>query len=682
MTARPLVLALLTAACTGPRDPSPIDPADGAEALFDVDGAFWEAPFPSDHRVREDTRRVDLSAFPNPNDAGIVRNLLSLLDGTAQGFAVSGVISVPFAGAVDPTRLPTLLGSLEEDAEVFLMDVTDAADAGQRWPIDVGVRDLVSVYAPAHAVVALPVQGVPLPSRRRMALVVYRTLRDTTGELLATSRPVEALVAGDTPNGWRDDVVEQYRGALDVLGEQGVNLARIAGLTVFTTGDPLRDMDGIRATVEASSLRIAGSLVGPTVYDDYCAYELEVAVPHFQHGTPPFATEGGGFQFEPDGELIASPDLPELEARLFVTVPRVAAAAGAFPTVVFVRTGGGGDVPLVNRSVHGEDGADVAGAGYAADFARHGWAGVQLDGPLGGPLRNPDGADEQFLVFNVNNPLALRDTLRQSALELAILPSFVRSFRLDNSGGACPGVGAAPRLGTEHLALFGHSMGATIAPFAAALQPDYDALILSGAGGSWIENIVHKQAPVNVRPLAASMIGETEEQLDAFHPVLSLLQWAGEPADPPIVADRLVRSVPEGEDARHVLMFQGLLDTYIPPPVANPMTLALGLDRAGDVLDTDFPYRPLADVMPLRGLNDRPLPAGLNVVVDELDTVTAVVVQHAEDGLENGHEVAYQLGAARHQVGCFLEGLVADVPIVAAPGDVGGPCPEPPGDAE
>ena len=57
-------------------------------------------------------------------------------------------------------------------------------------------------------------------------------------------------------------------------------------------------------------------------------------------------------------------------------------------------------------------------------------------------------------------------------------------------------------LDLNELILMGHSMGATIAVPVLAIEPRYQAAILSGAGGSYIENIVHKQSPVEVRPLA------------------------------------------------------------------------------------------------------------------------------------------------------------------------------------
>ena len=74
-------------------------------------------------------------------------------------------------------------------------------------------------------------------------------------------------------------------------------------------------------------------------------------------------------------------------------------------------------------------------------------------------------------------------------------------------------------------------------------------------------------------------------------PALSMLQWALEPADPPTYG-----ALAKG----HVLMFQGVVDHYILPPMANAASLSLGLDLAGDELDRQsvelLGFTPFGDV--------------------------------------------------------------------------------------
>ena len=243
-----------------------------------------------------------------------------------------------------------------------------------------------------------------------------------------------------------------------------------------------------------------------------------------------------------------------------------------------------------------------------------------------------------------------------SAVELVRLPDVLESLELDTSD--CPGAAPLSRLAIDdRLTLMGHSMGATIAPLVVAEEPRYRALILSGAGGSYIENIVHKRSPLEVRPIAEALLGypAAGASLHVHDPVLSLLQWAGEGADPPVYADRLKNL--------HVLMMQGIVDTYILPSIANATSLSMGLDLAGPALDSGHPgltgFIPLADQLFLSGGTQLSLPVSQN-----RGEWTRVVVQHPEDGVEDGHEVVFQVSAARSQYGLFLESLSQGTPTV------------------
>jgi len=352
---------------------------------------------------------------------------------------------------------------------------------------------------------------------------------------------------------------------------------------------------------------------------------------------------------------------------MVLTLPRAPMPSGGFPVVLFSRTGAGGDRPLVDRGRRTEPGgpAVTPGSGPAQEFARAGFAAVSVDGPHGG-LRNVTGGDEQFLVFNFLNPAALRDNVRQSALEL-VLQAYVLG-RLTVNALDCPGLAAGSgmdpvRLDTSRLMVMGHSMGATILQPALQVEPMFRGAILSGAGGSYLENLIHKKSPIHVKPLAELILGYPAKgrELTEHDPVASLVQWAGEPADPPVYNALLVAEGPGRMP--HILMLQGIVDTYIPPPVANATSLSLGLDLAGEALDAGHPglrdVRPLVDLLPLSGRQRIDLPAAENRVAAGQEPVTAVVVQHPEDGVEDGHEVVFQTEPPKLQYRCFLETFAA-----------------------
>jgi hypothetical protein len=221
-------------------------------------------------------------------------------------------------------------------------------------------------------------------------------------------------------------------------------------------------------------------------------------------------------------------------------------------------------------------------------------------------------------------------------------------------------------------------MGATILQPALLYEPRFRAAILSGGGGSYLENLMHKESPIEVKPLAELILGypARHRELTEYDPVLSLVQWASEPADPPVY--NLLLSGRSG-GGPHLLMLQGIVDTYIPPPVANASSLSLGLDLAGESLDALHPelrgLRPLEDLLPFSGREKIGFPVSGNLTAPGSEPRTAVVVQHPEDGVEDGHEVVFQTDPPKFQIRCFLESFAGGVPRVPRPGDPGNACP-------
>jgi hypothetical protein len=302
----------------------------------------------------------------------------------------------------------------------------------------------------------------------------------------------------------------------------------------------------------------------------------------------------------------------------------------------------------MDRGPRDTDGRSAAGTGIARELAQAGYVGLSVDGPLGG-RRNLAGWDEQTAIFNLLNPVAMRDNVRQSALELVLFAHALDALLLDAS--ACDGASPEVRVDPSPV-LIGHSTGATIAPLAAAASPRFDAMVLSGAGSSWVRQVVYKESPAPLRSLAEILFEYWPARtLHEHDPMLGLLQWAGEPADPMVYA-------PDLRD-RHVLVFQGVVDTYIPPPIANPTALSLGLDLAGPALDEGIAARSFSDDLALVGgaRHDLPVRGGASGRL-------GVVTQLPEDGIEDGHEVLFQRDDARRQLTHFLESLADGDPVL------------------
>jgi len=634
---------------------------------------FYAAPFPSAD-LQDDDGHLDLTGFPNRDAIVILAQAIGLGETDMDGAGVNSGVYFRLTGSVETATLPTLHESVEVTSPVFLMDVTPGSpDYRQRVPITVDYRDDGGRFGAQRQLSVLPLQGAPLRPHTWYAAVVMRDVTDPQGRRLAAAPAMSELRAGRSPEGLTGAAAEAYRDGLAELDAAGVEPSEIAGMAVFRTADPLSQ---IRAVLQDALSQPRPQPNFPLalveVFDELCTFHTTIDLPVYQQGEPPYTALGGRWAFDAQGAPVLQ---TWEEANLWITLPRQAPPSGGVPAAVFIRTGGGGDRPLVDRGVHGEPHGPALepGTGPALYFARAGYAGISVDGPHGG-LRNVTGGDEQFLMFNITNPEALRDNIRQSAVELMLLAHVLETVTLDASG--CPGAdtGAPVSLDLTHLALMGHSMGATIAPLVLALEPRYKAVVLSGAGASWIENLMYKQSPLNVRDLAELLLNYEPGELHRHDPALSILQWAADSADP-LSYLRLALAEPQGRDPVQVLMLQGIVDTYIMPPIANAMSLGLGLDLAGPPLDGDHPelagygFEPLESLLPLLGRSIILLPAEANRTVDGYGEVTAVVVQHPEDGIEDGHEVVFQTELPKIQYQCFLKTLRTGTGYVPAAAD-------------
>src|SRR5262249_53506066 len=134
--------------------------------------------------------------------------------------------------------------------------------------------------------------------------------------------------------------------------------------------------------------------------------------------------------------------------------------------------------------------------------------------------------------------------------------------------------------------------------------------------------------------------------------------------------NRRILTEPQGAE-HHVLMVQGIVDHYILPPMSNATALSMGLDLAGDALDSGSKalsgFSPFLSVAPLAGRGQKAYPASGNFDPSGLGPRTAVMVQRPEDGILDGHLVLFQEDGPKYQMKCFLESFAKGVPVVPAP---------------
>jgi hypothetical protein len=691
VSARAVVLgaAALTCGCShSPSDqPAPKAPAPAGTTevmmSFARSNGFYDAPFPSDD-LRASDGTINLNAFPNPYNVSLMVQAKALASQLGT-FATSGGVFLQTTAAVDPTSLPDVNTSITAKASVFLLAVDPAApDYLKRIPVEATFEADAGPFGALNLVELVPIQGTPMRANERYAAVVTTAVKDMKGAALTASPEMTALAKGEPPSTMSAPAKQTYAAALAALAKAGVASDSVVGLAAFTTGDPTAQFGVFLKDILSRPLPVPDTQFAPTdQYDDYCVFQSTIPMPDYQSGTPPFTNDGGAWLVDP---TTGKPVFQRFEeARIEVTIPRTTMPDAGYPIVLFIRTGAGGDRPLVDRGPQGVTNGPplVPGTGPALYFAHAGFAGISPDGPLGG-LRNTTNANEDFTIFNVFNAVALRDNVRESALELAMFAHVIPTISFDaiTCAGAKTSSGSTiVKFDASHLALMGHSMGSTISPLAMAFEPSFGSLILSGAGGSWIENVVYKQLPLDVPGLLDSVFQYNSDgrTLTEHDPAATMFQWAIESADPQVYDHLIIDEPLPGSHARNVLMVQGIVDHYILPPIANTTTLTVGLDLVSQPLDQINPalstYTPVLDLLPLVGHGQIALPATGNVTGGDGTKVTAVLMQQLGDGIEDGHEVVFQTDPPKHEYQCFLASSLKGTPTAQVIGDTDAGCP-------
>jgi pimeloyl-ACP methyl ester carboxylesterase len=682
----PVVASIAFAACSStPLQPEAkhFVPTSGTVNMLFQRAGFYDAPFPSDDLVRSDGT-IAIDAFPNPAGIPLV-TMTKAMAGTSHGFALEGAVFFTLTAPVSTAKLPTMADTVSASASVFLMNVgSTSPDYLKRIPLKVQFEIDGGPYGAPNLLSLLPLQGTPMRPRTAYAAVV------TTALGVAASAEMTAIATGTPPAGLSPAAFREYESALAALDKAGVAASSIAGLAVFTTDDPTAQQPLVYAAATANVPTPDRPFQRTDVYDSYCVYESTLPMPDYQAGQYPYNFEcatadplckqaGGGWVFDAAGQPVLQ---RHEEAGMVVTIPRAPMPAAGWPIAHFIRTGGGGSRPLVDRGPEASNGAPpiIPGTGPALWFAMAGFAGAEVDGPHEN-LRNLTNENEDFLMFNVFNPPALRDNIRESGVEYGLLAEVLKTLTLDVSD--CPGTTGPAHFDASHFALMGHSMGATIAPLAAAYEPLYRAVVASGSGASWIENVIWKQQPLDIRGVIGVLLGYSQQKraLNDDDPILTLFQWAEEPADSDMYSRELIAEPSKDMPPRHWLMEQGIVDHYILPPIANAMSLSLGLDLLGKPLDgssaelKDAGDPTIESVIGFStGKQLLTYPVSGNRT-SQGQTLTTIVTQHPADGIEDGHEMVFQTDAPKREYRCFLQTWAAgQTPVIPAPGDLTGPC--------
>jgi pimeloyl-ACP methyl ester carboxylesterase len=605
--------------------------------VADQQADFFERPWPADLR-RTGTGTIDLAGFPNPTQSSLLADWLITAEENTRGFGTNSAIYFAFDGALDPDSLPGPAQSVSESATVFLVDLSDGPDRGQKIPLAVSFLESERQFTPQNTLVLRPVLGFPLRSNTRYAAVVTRTVKSKAGNLLGAVSDFERTKYKQAPENvavrqWWDLLNPTY----DELEQMNlVERGNVAALTVFTTQNVVEEMDRIRDFVAERPVPAVSDWQQLAERDDVFVYEGWFEMPGYQAGTPPDFEGGGGFVFDGDG----TPLIQRTEQIAFtLAVPKDTPPQAGWPLVMYHHGTGGSRFSFCNSST---DVCDL--------LARKKIASIGIDQPMHAE-RNPWGRDETTITFNINNVQAFRDNFRQGGADLLVLRRMIEGLAVPAGISA---TGQQVDFDNSKVAYMGHSQGGISGPIYLGTAKDVVGAVLSAAGGGLNVVILERQDPIDIRGALVLVMMLEDSEFDLEHPIVNLFQTFAERADQLNYARRYIQEPPQGSAAKHLFYSEGLHDAMTMPKQIENLAAVSGCALMKPVT-REF------ESMLLRGVTPLDPPVSGNASGPAGQPVTAVLAQYPDDG---HYAIFDNPDAIRHYTD-FMESLMySEVPSV------------------
>jgi hypothetical protein len=638
--------------------------------------AYGETPFPTD-AVRTGERLGPIAGLE-----AIASRKLDLITahvGALDGFGMRPLVEFFVDGALDPGSIPAQTTELADAAG--LVDIDPASPERGR------VIAMDWRYFPDRGVIAgSPQSGEVLREGTRYAGFVTTDIHDAGDAAIRRSAALDGLAEHD-----------RWRTTADALTE--LDNERIAGIAVFTTqraSAPLLAAREAMAALPAPTLafpdpaiifkgkaaldRILGQATratdGPRAGLERWGNDNPTGIAHDHVGIiatgqmtiARFRGDDTGTDL-PDDETFqldasGAPQLASIDTiPVTFILPAAAPPATGYPLIVYGHgLGASRDQllsfaePLTSQG-YAIVGIDMAGHGSRYD-ARDVVANManQLPG-FTGEAAGADGFGDttgqltQFDFFEGFLAVsAVRDSIRQSALDLSRVVQLVRSSDLDLSP-----LGPDAQLDTRRIAYMGESFGTVVGTVFAAIEPDIDLYILDVPGGGILDLILPTSPEISqlAVPLVETIYNPATP-LGRWNPLIGLMQAVIDGADPLTYAPHVLRDrfTVGGRQLgpRNVVAIEVLGDQVLSNFGTNALALALRLDVLEPHLEAPV------------GLRSVSAPAAAN-----LDAQTAVLVQYSP--ATHGANWSAERGTLRFAPGFPVEGaepfprLPADITI-------------------
>ena len=513
--------------------------------------SFYRVPWPSDGRLTE-AGTPDLSDFPRR--MGVVDTVLTEIERSIHGFATMPVIYVGLRNPVAEASLPTTLESALPSSPIQLIDLSERG-CGRRVPIDVAFRAEGDLFTDPNVLQIKNTVGTVLTPGSPYALVITQDLGAPEGR--STPRPAafDAVLNGADESEFGRRLAASLEPLRRCLPQTDLALEAVAMATVFTPQDPVEEMQRLRDFVMDPEALETRGLTRWERSDPWTRKNLRlttytgaVQMPVFQQGDSPYAQAGGGLVFDEVGRPVVQ-RWEEVEIAVAVrtlTEP----FEGPRPVLVFIDgTGWSPWFQLYSTWVNSALDAGYVVMSFMPQF-HGGRAGF--------------GGSPEISTFNFINPAAGRSNFRQQAAETSYFLRLVRE-QID-------GLDGLPPLDTGRVVYGGHSQGALCGAIVAAVEDQFSAYVFNGLSAYLTLTLLHRKTPIDFQLVVKSIFGIRGE-IDAFSPVVQLMQLGAEAVDPHNFVRRW-RGWPENPGGNHVFVSNGFVDDTTTPRGMDHMTMA------------------------------------------------------------------------------------------------------------
>jgi len=509
---------------------------------------FYRMPWPSDARTTADGH-PDLSDFPTRR-RGQLDETLAEIERSVAGFANMTVAYFAMTAPVEAGSLPSEMESVEVDSPIQLVDLSEQG-CGARVPVEVAVSERGDLLRPPNVLQVANAIGTVLTPGRPYGVLVRRSFGEAEGR--STPRPAafdEAL--RDTAGG--DALAASLEPLRRCAADASIALDDVAVATVFTPQDPVAEMERLREHVADPSFEVR-DVEGWRVSDGWSRRRLglrtwvaTVDMPMFQDGETPYTEEGGALVFDASGE----PMVQRWEPTDIAVAMRTLDPPPEGPRPVLVFLDGTGWAPWR----HLDD-------NWIAQALDDGYVVMSFMPQFHGGRAGFEGNTE-ISTFNIPNPPAGRSNFRQQAAEASYFVRVIDEHLAGRDG--------LPALDTEHLVYGGHSQGALVGSFLAAVEPRFVGFVFNGLSSYLTETILFRKDLLDFESVVKLLYGFTGD-LDRFHPLLQIVQLGAEVVDPHNYVRRWHGS--EGNpDGAHVYVVNGYEDDTTTPRGMEHMTMA------------------------------------------------------------------------------------------------------------